>query len=278
LCLCILLAASAHGLFRCPKPGMVFTEDGCSTCHICHDDLTPTSLPTCENGTMCDLTTGLCEFKEYVVCPSDLRIGWHRTVVLIEREPEDYDDLGEQLFLRGGISDDHRSGCTQDARTSDCALDIRIRSVGHGELFEQYNAFKTGDMKLDFYGAEFHQGTYNGVEAAGTPMFASTEDDDSPSHNKFNTYGDNYWVVDMEMDCEQTENGWFEVRAVTRSHDDEEEFEEDIEGGEGCDGNIGGIAPYASANHMARCGFVNVFHFGEAECQINTVSSYDTNN
>ena len=69
LCVYFLLATSVNGLFRCPKSGPTFTEDGCSTCHICHTDLTPTSLPTCENGTLCDVTLGYCNFKDQVVCP-----------------------------------------------------------------------------------------------------------------------------------------------------------------------------------------------------------------
>lgn len=271
VCIVFLLATTVSaGLFRCPKSGATFTEDGCATCHICHTDLTSTSLPTCENGTLCDITLGYCNFKDQVTCPSDLRVGWHRTVILMEKETT----LGQQLFLRGGISEDQREGCTGDARTSDCALDIRIRSVGNGAHFDLYNAYKNGDMKLDFYGAEYNQARFHGVEADGTAMQWTTNDQDSQLYNSFNGYGDNYWLLDTEMDCEQTDNGWFEVKGFLRGAEDEP-WESDILGDHDCDGGIGGIAPYMSNNHMARCGFVNVFHYEEPQCEINTISSYD---
>lgn len=217
----------------------------------------------------CDITLGYCNFKDNVVCPSEMRVGWHRTMVFIEKKTEP----GQDLFIRGGISDQQREGCEVDARTSECALDIRIRSLGSGSGFDQYNAYKTGDMKLDFYGAEFHQGTYKGREADGTAMQWTSNNPDNKLYNSFNRHGDDYWVVDMEMDCEQTENGWFELKAFLRGG---EGWEPQILGDHDCGGNIGGIAPYPSTNHVARCGFVNVFHFGEPECEINTISSYDT--
>jgi len=268
LCLYFLLATSVSGLFRCPKPGNTFTEDGCSTCTICHQDLTATSLPTCENGTLCDVTLGYCNFKDQVVCPSDLRVGWHRTIVFIEKKTE----LGQDMFIRGGISNEQREGCIDDARTSECALDIRIRSVGSGSGFDQYNAYKNGDMKLDFYGSEYNQARFHGREAEGTAMQWTTNDRNDPLYNSFNRQGSDYWMVDMQMDCEQTHEGWFELKSYLRGG---EGWEPDIIGDHDCSGNIGGIAPFDSKNHVARCGFVNVFHYGEDQCEINTLGSYD---
>jgi len=271
LCLYFLLASSVSGLFRCPKAGKTFTEDGCATCHICHQDLSPTSLPTCENGTLCDITLGYCQFKDQVVCPSELRVGWHRTVIFVEKETE----VGQDLFIRGGISNERRAACTNDARTSDCALDIRVREIGKGSGFDQYNAYKNGDRKLDFYGAEMYQATYHGQEAAGTAMQWTTNNKNNSLYNHYNRGGDNYWMLDMEMNCEQTENGWFELKTFLRGG---EGWESDIVGDHDCAGNIGGIAPYQTVNHMARCGFVNIFHYGESECEINTIQSYDVIN
>ena len=28
-----------------------------------------------------------------------------------------------------------------------------------------------------------------------------------------NRYGDHYWMLDVDMDCSQTEQGWFEIKA-----------------------------------------------------------------
>jgi len=272
VCLTVLSAVTVHGLFRCPKEGPTFTEDGCATCHICHQDLTPTSLPTCENGTLCDITLGYCNFKDEVVCPSDMYSGWHRTVILIEKETA----FGEDLFIQGGISDTQRPGCTGDARTSECALDIRIRSLGSGRKYGKYNAHRNGDMKLDWYGAEHNQATYHGQQADGTALQWTSNDENNDLYNPFNIYGEHYHVVDMEMDCEQTERGWFEVKALLGGGlFGGGEFEADVSTTD-CDGNIGGIPPYSSTNHMARCGFVNVFHFGQSGCKIDTLKSYNT--
>jgi len=271
LCFTILLATTVSGLFRCPKEGPTFTDDACSTCHICHQDLTPTSLPTCENNTLCDVTLGYCAFKDQVVCPSAMRSGWHRTVVLIEKDSV----VGQDLFIRGGISHEQwpDKDCTDDARISDCAIDIRIREVGRGGKFTQYNDYAKGDMKLDFYGPEYNQGSSNGQEAEGTALQWTTNDKSNDLYNKFNRHGDHYWVLDMEMDCDKTYNGWFEVKAFHRGGDG---WEDDImDDTEDCTGNIGGTGPFVTTNHMARCGFVNEFHFGERRCEINTIGTYD---
>ena len=31
----------------------------------------------------------------------------------------------------------------------------------------------------------------------------------------FDSYGDAYWMVDMEMDCSRTKDGWFEVKGFS---------------------------------------------------------------
>lgn len=94
-------------------------------------------------------------------------------------------------------------------------------------------------------------------------------------------------MVDFEMDCSQSENGWFEVKAYLTNGGigdiyipiekcftdckclmDTAGWESDIIQST-CTGSAGGRAPYTSKNHLGRCGFVNVFDFGTASCQIN---------
>ena len=41
----------------------------------------------------------------------------------------------------------------------------------------------------------------------------------------FRSYGDHYWMVDMDMNCTQTFDGWFEVKAYMN---DAETWEEDV--------------------------------------------------
>lgn len=78
-------------------------------------------------------------------------------------------------------------------------------------------------------------------------------------------YGQHYWLIDVDMDCSKTEDSYFEFKAIVGS------WEGDI-GASTCTGAGGGAAPYTSVNHIARCGFLNVFHFGSSACIIDTLS------
>lgn len=42
------------------------------------------------------------------------------------------------------------TGCTDDAATSACAIDITHNSLGTGQHYEGYNAWAEGDTKLDW--------------------------------------------------------------------------------------------------------------------------------
>ena len=70
------------------------------------------------------------------------------------------------------------------------------------------------------------------------------------------------------MDCSKTEQGMFEVKGVVHG-----QWEGDISGGGApCTGTGAAAAPYPTANHWARCGFKNVFHFGSQTCEIDIIS------
>lgn len=81
------------------------------------------------------------------------------------------------------------------------------------------------------------------------------------SGNYFSSYGQHYWLIDVQMDCSRTENGWFELKALVNG-----QWEGNI-GGQTC-----GTPPYPSQNHWAKCGFKNVFHFNSGRCQISDLS------
>ena len=78
-------------------------------------------------------------------------------------------------------------------------------------------------------------------------------------------YGEHYWMVDVDMDCSRTDNSFFEVKAIVGG------WEGDIPSST-CSGSGGAAAPFTSSNHIARCGFVNVFHFNRAQCEIKNLS------
>ena len=99
-------------------------------------------------------------------------------------------------------------------------------------------------------------------------------------------------MVDFDMDCSQTEQGWFELKSLLnngtfinrqqrfpfqrmKSNVDnlyEIGWESDISQIE-CEGESNGKAPFVSKNHVARCGYINKFDFGANSCQINTFPS-----
>ena len=67
-----------------------------------------------------------------------------------------------------------------------------------------------------------------------------------------NTYGQHYWLLDVDMDCSRTVNGWFELKSY-------------ISNGPGWEGDVAQSgAPYSSKNHFAQCGRINVFDRGSS--------------
>ena len=66
-----------------------------------------------------------------------------------------------------------------------------------------------------------------------------------------NTYGQHYWMLDVQMDCSKAVNGlWFEFKTY-------------IKNGAGWEANVSQSGtPYTSGNHFAQCGKVNVFQRG----------------
>ncbi|XP_038066973.1 LOW QUALITY PROTEIN: uncharacterized protein LOC119736999 [Patiria miniata] len=179
-----------------------------------------------------------------------------RTTIFIYK-PTAY---GQNLFLRGGMGE----GCTDDC-------DVPIRHITPGDN-AQYNAWKTGDNVLDWYGAEDGQDTYENISAEGTPLVWTTNDQsngasvatDGYGYTPLNQWGDHYWMVDLEIDCSKTNSGWFELKGFLVNGG----WENDVSQDESCQGHPGGNKPSTGGNHFARCGFVNVFKFEESECTI----------
>ena len=64
-------------------------------------------------------------------------------------------------------------------------------------------------------------------------------------------YGPHYWLVDIDMDCSKTINGWFEIKAINNHN-----WEHSLP-----DPNFATDTPYPTVNHWARCGAKNAFHF-----------------
>ena len=80
--------------------------------------------------------------------------------------------------------------------------------------------------------------------------------------------------MDLEVECRGSPDGWFEVRGWLSGNAGQfSGLEAEISQGV-CGGSVGGSAPHASNNHMARCGFVNVFHYDRNDCEIYDISDF----
>nr|XP_054764856.1 alpha-amylase A-like [Lytechinus pictus] len=189
--------------------------------------------------------------------------GTSRTVIFIYKQTT----TGQDMFVLGGIDHNRRSGCTGDADTSNCAIPIIHRTGGTNT---NLNNQRIGDDYLDWYGCESDQG----YGAVGSPMVWTTNNpnngntvtDQGVGYFDLNQWGDHYWMLDVDMDCSQTEGGWFEVKGFVNGG---EGFEGDL-ACDSCSGNGGGTPLYSSGNHFARCGYINKFAFNSNECEINS--------
>merc|ERR1712123_91200 len=164
---------------------------------------------------------------------------------------------GSDVFIIGGVAPDQ-------------PIDITLYPFA--ENWESYMHWMVGDDHLDWDGPEVGQGTFapdedNPVEypAMGTPGAWTTNDPTDDFYYSLNTFGPHYWFIVMDMDCDQTQDGWFEFSTIYSIGGEEGET---AISQEACTGEVGGTAPFTSTNHIARCGFFNVFTYGLDTCQI----------
>ncbi|MDN3647905.1 family 14 glycosylhydrolase [Reinekea marina] len=182
---------------------------------------------------------------------------WQRTVIFMFGTTT----TGQDMFIRGGL--DHNYANTnlgKNCSTSnyECAMPIR-----HNNLRNSTTAgWKGGDQYLDWYGIEASQGS----GAVGTALDWTTNNAsnsatvaaDGYGYEPLNTYGDHYWMLDVEMDCSATVNGWFELKSY-------------ISNGPGWEADVAQAGtPYNSGNHFAQCGKINVFQRNSSSATIGT--------
>lgn len=174
-----------------------------------------------------------------------------RTVILLYGPTQP----GQDMFLRGGI--DH--GVARDRLGRNCTDQNMLCAmpIGHRSIVK--DALHFGDRFLDWYGSEPGQGSAAGSPAAWTTNRwpdqwgpKKTVARDGYGETPLNTYGDHYWMLDVDMDCSRGVGGWFEFKSF-------------ISNGPGWEGNMSQVgAPYPSQNHVAQCGRLNVFRRNES--------------
>ncbi|BBN83725.1 hypothetical protein PA25_37100 [Pseudoalteromonas sp. A25] len=176
-----------------------------------------------------------------------------RTVVFIKAQTSS----GQDMFIRGGIDHNYAlsigKDCTQDPAL--CMLKISHNNLKNSTT----SGWKAGDHYLDWAANESGQSP----TAQGSPLdwttnawptdwgIKRTVENDGYGETPLNQYGQHYWMLDVQMDCSNTINGWFELKAYVKN-------------GQGWEGDIRQPnAPYESNNHFAQCGKINVFEFGK---------------
>jgi hypothetical protein len=185
---------------------------------------------------------------------------YKRTVVMIKGTTS----VGQDMFIRGGIDHDYAKkvlGLDCKANRYHCMIPIRHRNWANDTTAD----WKQGDYNLDWHGKEYSQGYNAPTEPEGTPLDWTTNawpaswgakksyDVDGYGEFSLNTYGHHYWVLDVDMDCSKTVNGWFELKSY-------------ISNGPGWEDNVSQPnTPYASINHFAECGKINVFERGVSQ-------------
>jgi hypothetical protein len=188
---------------------------------------------------------------------------FRRTVVFVKGRTQP----GQDMFIRGGIDHDYaRVHLGRDCTASNllCAVPIRHRNHRNGTT----TAWKAGDDWLDWYGAETDQTRRSsGMRADGTPADWTTDAwrfggtrrtvaADGYGEEPLNRWGDDLWMLDVEMDCAQTVDGWFELKTY-------------ITNGPGWEGDVSQPGtPYPSRNHFARCGQITRLERGSSAAEL----------
>ncbi len=201
--------------------------------------------------------------------------GVERTVVFIKGETQP----GQDLFVRGGIDHD----VSKKLRSIDCAnadgtpnYACAIPIVHRNLRNPTSKPWKLGDTMLDWYGREPTQilasGSSSGASgglAQGTAADWTTNAwpaswgaqktvaIDGYGVEPLNAVGPHLWMLDVDMDCTRAFKAadgtrWFEVKSFITNGPG---WEPDAK-------QAGG--PYASPNHLAKCGQVSYFERGSS--------------
>jgi len=199
--------------------------------------------------------------------PSPLPASFKRTVVMVHKPTA----LGQNVFIRGGLNQDTH-GCQGDssASASKCAIPVVHRTNVSVDDFQAYLSWSQSDQYLDWFGGEANQGTYDGIVAQGTPLVWTTNQQGQLGYHPLNTYGSDYWLVDVMMDCSKTDNGWFSFKSFLKTGLNEGGvWENDIHQASTCRGDAASGTPSnIGTNHAGVCGEINVYDFGDNSCEI----------
>ncbi len=183
-----------------------------------------------------------------------------RTVIFIEAQTSS----GQDMFVRDGL--DHAYAASNLGLSCTASNYVCAMPISHNNSLNTTTApWKSNDNFLDWYGIESGQSN----QAEGTAMDWTTNNwpaawgtkrtvaVDGYGEEPLNIWGPHHWMLDVQMDCSKTVNGWFELKAFVKNG---QGWESDIQQAN---------TPYPSNNHFAQCGKVNRFSFNSNSVEIN---------
>lgn len=107
----------------------------------------------------------------------------------------------------------------------------------------------------------------------GTPLAWTTDDPENDLFNSLNQdLGDHAWMIDMDMDCSQTDaSGTFQFSTIFSLGG--EAGEPDISQDQ-CQGDFGTFSKQVSFQkyHVGKCGAFNTFAYGQDSCKIESLT------
>ena len=175
-----------------------------------------------------------------------------RTVVFIYAQTHH----DQEMFVRGGGKGGNP---------------IRIRH--RNWLNDHTDQYRWGDVYLDWSNGKIGQARRLPDLGGGSPVDWTTSVAQGQNQPYIwmagygiadeNNFGPDYWMLDVDMDCEQAfddgkSHRWFELKAFVVTP-----LMTAVAPTPGWEGDIAQVSnpapPYASANHMGMCGMVNVF-------------------
>ncbi len=201
-------------------------------------------------GEWCHRHNDKCEsYAESTKPEADFR----RTVISIYKQTI----VGQDLFILG--TDDNRG-----------AIDIKLNE-DIGGVWAEYDAWGEGVKTLDITPNEGQTTELYGMKALGLPLRWTSDNEENELYDEFNDRGDHVWIVDMEMDCSQTEDGWFAYKVIMVDRTIEEGHsiidELAMDSATSCDGDEEEPA-ITTEYHLARCGAINTAEFQVPDCSV----------
>lgn len=213
----------------------------------------------------CELNKNACE--ELDKRPPELKLpvpDFQRTAVVVC-----YQTVPDQdMFLTGGNAEME-------------PIAIRLRDTEESR-WPEYPIWAENCDRLSGGRGEDQTGQVEGLMALGVPMRWTSDEEgqENYQHELNSDLGRHCWLVDMDMDCSMTDDGWFQFafRKLDRRNPAAVEIVDEVpvfEGQDRCEGDEGEFMPttFRTAYHHGKCGAVNMAEFDTPTCSL--ISNFD---